>query len=117
MTTADRIHRSLSTELPLEALPAELVMEGEPRTGFLELGAVSGAAYGLWELTAGTARDVEVDEVFVVLSGSCELSIGDGPFVTIGPGDVVTLREGDRTVWRTEAGLRKLYITAPDQAD
>ena len=57
-----------SPPLPLdhEPLPAEEVVDGSPTAAVLTLDTVGGAEVGLWEMTEGTARDTEVDEVFVV---------------------------------------------------
>jgi uncharacterized cupin superfamily protein len=61
-------------------------------------------------LTAGEVSDVEVDEVFVVLSGAGDVTFEDGSTLPLAPGTVVRLREGDRTVWRVTHTLRKLYV-------
>ena len=65
--------------------------------------------HGIWELTPGTVTDVEADELFVVLSGSATIAFEDGPTLDVGPGDVVRLPEGARTVWTVHETLRKVY--------
>ena len=56
--------------------------------------------------------DVEADEVFVVLSGAATVEFDDGTAsLTLGPGDVVHLAEGARTVWTVTETLRKVYLT------
>ena len=52
-----------------EPLPPEEVVDGSPTAAVLTLDTVGGAEVGLWEMTEGTARDTEVDEVFVIVSG------------------------------------------------
>ena len=63
-------------------------------------------------MTPGAARDVEADEVFVVLSGSATIEFEDGREVLVQPGDVVTLVQGQRTLWTVTEPLRKVYVAA-----
>jgi uncharacterized cupin superfamily protein len=87
-------------------------------TRMLTLGATGAGEVGLWEIDPGTAHAVEVDEVFVVLSGRASVSVEGWPDVTVGPGDVVRLRAGTATTWAVEERLRKVYVAwdgaAPD---
>lgn len=96
-----------------EPVPADQVVAGTPVTGFAELDAVGGAEVGVWEMTPGAMRDVEADEVFVVLSGDATVEFDDPALPPIGlrPGSVVRLTAGMRTVWTVRETLRKLYIT------
>ncbi len=95
-----------------EAVPAEQVVDGRPRTGATTLGRFGGLEVGVWEMTPGVMRDVESDEVFVVLAGSALVEFDDGTTpLTVGPGDVVRLAEGARTVWTVTETLRKVYLT------
>lgn len=87
------------------------VLAGHPVMASKELwtshdGTVS---HGIWEITPGTVTDVEADELFVVLSGSATIAFEDGPALEVGPGDVVRLPEGARTVWTVHETLRKVY--------
>jgi uncharacterized cupin superfamily protein len=65
---------------------------------------------GLWEHAVGESTDVEVHEVFVVLSGSARIEIEGEDDLQIGPGDVVELAAGATTRHVTEH-LRKFWIT------
>jgi len=65
---------------------------------------------GLWEAGPGTDVDTEVDEVFLVLSGGGTLTFADGSAITLCPGVLVRLQEGDRTTWEITERLRKLYV-------
>lgn len=65
---------------------------------------------GVWEMSVGTARDVEVDEVFVVISGRATVEVLDGPTYDIEAGDVVRLDAGDKTTWVVHETLRKVYV-------
>lgn len=97
---------------PLEhtAYQADDVISGEPTVGSLALGVVGEVEVGLWEMSAGVARDTEVDEVFVVLSGAGSVEFEDGEVIELAPGVVVALAAGERTVWSITAPLRKVYV-------
>jgi len=73
-----------------------------------------GLELGLWEAGPGEDVDEEVDEVFLVLSGTGEVSFDDGSRVSLRPGVVARLRAGDRTTWRVTERLRKLYVAWED---
>ncbi len=51
---------------------------------------------GVRQITPGVVTDTEADEMFVVLSGSATIEVEGGPTLTVGPGDLAVLREGDR---------------------
>ncbi len=100
------------TRLPLdhEPLPAEEVVDGDPTAAVQTLGTLGGVEVGVWEMSAGTARDTEVDEVFVVLSGSGTVEFEDGEHIRLTTGTAVRLRAGERTLWTVEEPLRKVWI-------
>lgn len=75
-----------------------------------------GPTLGLWEAGPGQDDDVEVDEVFVVLSGAGTVAFDDGDVVELRPGAVVRLRAGEKTTWDVTERLRKLYVAASDEA-
>lgn len=86
-------------------------------TAFAELGTIAGADYGLWEMIAGAMRDVEGDEVFLVISGTgrIEFDEPDLPPFELSPGSLVRLEDGMKTRWYVdEVPLRKLFI-APSE--
>ncbi|MCX2934601.1 cupin domain-containing protein [Mycobacterium sp. CVI_P3] len=87
-------------------------VSGEPQTGIAELGEFGGLQAGVWEMTPGVMRDVEAEELFVVLSGAATVEFDDGsPALTLGPGDVVRLTQGAKTVWTVTETLRKVYLS------
>ncbi|WP_350270249.1 cupin domain-containing protein [Brevibacterium sp. CBA3109] len=93
------------------------VSPADATTAFAELGSIAGADYGLWEMSAGAMRDVEGDEVFIVISGTgrIEFDEPDLPPVELSPGTLVHLEDGMKTRWHVdEAPLRKLFI-APSE--
>lgn len=95
-----------------ETVAADQIVDGRPRTGAATLGRFGGLDVGVWEMTPGVMRDVESEEMFVVLTGSAHIEFDDGaPSLSVGPGDVVRLAEGARTVWTVTETLRKVYLT------
>lgn len=101
----------LTSELD-EALPAGVeLLAGSPVARMRQLGSLGATEVGLWEMTAGAARDVEGDEVFLVLAGRGWLSFPDGESIELCPGVLVRLRAGEETRWQVEAPLRKLYLS------
>ena len=91
-------------------VPDIQVVTGDPTTSILEIEA-SGLDIGLWEHSTGASSDIEVDEIFVILSGSAEIEFKDGPTLIVGPGDVVQLQAGDQTTWNVKEPLRKFWVT------
>ena len=102
------------TDPPLvhEPLPADEVIAGAPTTAVVVLDDTGDREIGIWEMTPGTARDTEADELFVVLSGRATIVFEDPALaeLEIGPGSVVRLAEGMRTTWTVTETLRKVYI-------
>ncbi|MCI4012128.1 cupin domain-containing protein [Brevibacterium sp. ZH18] len=87
-------------------------------TAFTELGSIAGADYGLWEMSAGAMRDVEGDEVFLVISGTgrIEFDEPDLPPIELSPGALVRLEDGMKTRWYVDEGpLRKLFIAPGEE--
>lgn len=95
-----------------EPLPAADVRRGEPTAGAQDLGTFSGVELGVWEMSPGVASDTEEDEVFIVLSGRARVDFEHPslPSIDLGPGSVVRLTEGMRTVWTVTETLRKVYL-------
>lgn len=101
-----------ATTLPLQPseLPAEQVLSGDPQVSAAVILDDDGLAVGVWQHTAGVSTDVEVDEVFVVLSGRATIEVDGGPVLDVGPGDVGVLEAGARTRWSVHETLRKVYV-------
>lgn len=101
-----------SLAMESEPVAAGQTVAGEPRTGATALTSLGGFEVGVWEMTAGVMRDVEADEIFVVLSGRATVTFDDGsPTLELSGGDVVRLAAGAHTVWTVTETLRKVYIT------
>jgi hypothetical protein len=101
-------------ELQDDELPAEQVLEGDPRvrSRMLLTSADGAVETGVWEITPGVCSDVEADETFVVLTGAATVEIEDGPTLKLAPGVVGGFQAGARTVWRVSETLRKVYTVA-----
>ena len=98
--------------LPLESVPDDQSVAGDPRTGARTLTEFGGLDIGVWEMTPGTMTDVEADEVFVVLSGAATVEFADGtPDLHLRAGDVGRLAAGTETTWTVTKTLRKVYLT------
>ncbi|MEV8359714.1 cupin domain-containing protein [Microbacterium sp. NPDC076895] len=96
-------------------VPEDLRLEGEPSTGFIDVAVVGDTTVGIWEMTAGSMRDIEADEVFVVVSGEATVElIGEDGQVTrtieLRAGSLCRLETGMLTRWHVPVGLRKVYI-------
>ena len=96
-----------------EPVPADQVVEGSPATGYVALDASDAGEIGVWEMTPGAMRDVEVDEVFVVLSGAAtvEFEHPHASPIVLAPGSVVRLEAGMKTIWTVRQTLRKVYVS------
>ncbi|TXN28113.1 cupin domain-containing protein [Lacisediminihabitans profunda] len=107
---------AVDLDLELEAVAGEQVVAGEPMTGSAVLctrgaGDIGAEEIGVWEMTPGSMRDVESDEVFVVIAGRATVRFDhDGTVLQLGPGTVGRLAAGQRTVWTVTETIRKVYI-------
>ncbi|MET4156826.1 cupin domain-containing protein [Agromyces sp. PvR057] len=119
MTGIDRLAAATVTDaatalLAHEPVSAGQLVDGSPATGHLVLDRAEDDArtVGIWEMTPGAMRDVEADEVIVVLSGDATVDFEspDLPSIELGPGSVVRLEAGMRTVWTVRETLRKVYV-------
>ncbi|MFG1995693.1 cupin domain-containing protein [Actinoplanes sp. NPDC048988] len=93
------------------ATPGEVVA-GKPTLGTTPITTLgdTGVEIGIWEMSTGAVRDIEVDEVFVVLEGAATISVEGAAPVAVKPGDLVRLSAGAATVWEVTSPLRKLYV-------
>ena len=104
---------ALSQALDPDPLDAGQVVSGNPQVSSYELLDSDALAVGIWQHTAGVSTDVEVDEIFVVLSGRATIEVAGGPTLEVGPGDVGVLEAGAATTWTIHEDLRKIYIIRP----
>ena len=92
--------------------PAEQRVSGTPATRYAEINDAPGRSIGVWEMSPGAMRDIEADEVFVVLAGSATVEFEEPALapIELRPGSIVRLEEGMRTIWTVRETLRKIYI-------
>jgi uncharacterized cupin superfamily protein len=104
-------HVDARTE-PLEAydLEPDEVVDGTPTTAEVSVTTIGDVEVGIWQITPGTVRDVEKDEVFVVLEGEGTIRFASGEVVDLGPGSLVRLHVGEVTEWEIRKTLRKVYV-------
>jgi uncharacterized cupin superfamily protein len=90
------------------------VVAGAPTTGATPITMLGGTGIeiGVWEMSAGTVRDVEVDEVFLVLAGRATIAVDGAAPIAIAAGDLVRLTAGTATQWTVTEPIRKLYVAA-----
>ncbi|WP_320669376.1 cupin domain-containing protein [Patulibacter defluvii] len=95
---------------PVDLDPSQ-VLDGDPQVSELTLDTSPDGRVvrGIWQITPGVSTDVEADELFVVISGRATVEIEDGATLDLRPGTLGVLRAGDRTTWRVEETLRKVY--------
>lgn len=91
-------------------------LAGAPQTGSVDVARIAGAEVGIWEMSVGAMCDIEVDEVFVVISGRATVELVEGDGVTrtleLVPGTLCRLERGMHTRWHVTDVLRKVYIVA-----
>ncbi|MDF3303392.1 cupin domain-containing protein [Rhodococcus sp. T2V] len=104
-----------TADLTYHRLPGDQVVgEGAPMVGERVLGDFAGITVGVWEIEPSVSCDVEIDEVFVVLSGDATVQFEDDtPDLDLGPGSVVRVRAGQKTRWIVRDTLRKVFLAAP----
>ncbi|NTW40349.1 MAG: hotdog fold thioesterase [Cellulomonadaceae bacterium] len=85
-----------------------IVLEG--LAGHRQLVRFGQMEVGVWQHGVGSSDDLESDEVAVVLSGAGTVTWDDGATVSLVPGVVLALREGERTRWHVTEPLRKVYV-------
>ena len=105
-----------AAEVPTEPVQPDQVISGDPVAGAVGLHSPPGIDAGIWEHSVGTSTDVEIDEVFVIISGRATIAVEGEPSVEIGPGDVVTLAEGTVTTWTVHETLRKVFVARAEAA-
>jgi uncharacterized cupin superfamily protein len=105
---------ALAVDLAEEIPPGTGVVAGDPVAHTTECGRFGDVEFGLWQLTPGAVRDIEADELFVVLAGRGSIRFADGSLLALGPGTLVRLEAGDATEWTIVETLRKVYLTLAD---
>lgn len=109
------IHAAALSDADLDESPLDLaqVVSGDPVVRVAEIHDGADLAIGVWQHSPGVSTDVEVDEVFVVLSGRATIEVEGGPTLEVGPGDIGLYPAGTRTRWTVHETLRKVYVVRP----
>jgi uncharacterized cupin superfamily protein len=113
---AGAVTDAASLSLEHEPVPADQVVAGSPTTGYAPLDEPAdgerAGELGVWEMAPGAMRDVEVDEVFIVIAGRATVEFVEPalPAIELRPGSVVRLEAGMSTVWTVTETLRKLFV-------
>lgn len=84
---------------------------GDVTTAVEALATEGDMEVGVWEHSVGVSTDVEVEEVFVVLSGRGTVTCDSGGRIDLAPGVVGLLPMGAQTTWTVTEPLRKVWIT------
>jgi len=107
------VSHALRESFDYEPVEPAKVIEGSPTTGYRELGVWQGVEVGIWEMTPGSMRDTEVEEMFVVVAGEATLTRligGTEVSVELSPGVVCHLEAGEENRWDVRVSLRKIYF-------
>ncbi|KAM9863209.1 hypothetical protein ACI1US_00899 [Leucobacter sp. BZR 635] len=102
--------------LQLAELPTDEIRAGAPQAGSRKIAAGPGLNIGIWEMTTGTAVDVEVDECFLVLEGRATVTVQpsdaaqDPRVMELRAGTIGRLAAGMHTEWVVHETLRKVYL-------
>lgn len=111
---------ALELPLAMEDVAPDQVTSGHPQTGLTAVATVGGAAISVWEMTEGGMRDIEIDEVFIVLTGEATVALlADGTEtsrIELRPGVICRLEAGSTTRWDVPRVLRKVYIAGQEGA-
>lgn len=113
MPGASRTVDAANVELEEWPLSADQVLAGSPSVAGLVLDVSTDGSVerGIWQHTPGVSRDVEADELFVVISGRATVTVAGAATLELAPGVAGVFRAGDRTVWTVHETLRKIYQT------
>jgi uncharacterized cupin superfamily protein len=93
------------------ALDSQRNPAGDVTTAVAAVATEGDMEVGVWEHSVGTSTDVEVEEVFVVLSGAGTVTCEQGGRIDLAPGVVGMLPSGSSTTWTVTEPLRKVWIT------
>lgn len=102
--------RAHQVALDPDPLDPDQIVSGECSVSTLPILETEELAVGVWQHTAGVSTDVEVDEIFVVLTGRATIEVNNGPTLEVERGDVGVLEAGAETTWTVHEDLRKIYV-------
>jgi len=87
------------------------IVSGDPRTSsrILAEGGDGREEVGFWRCEPGVFRDTEATETFLVVAGRAVIEFETGETITVGPGDIHRFHGGEKTLWKVEEPLLKVY--------
>lgn len=103
----------VTDQLVPDPLDPDQIISGDPVTSSLTLAEDEGGReeVGFWRCEPGAFRDTEAAETFLVITGRAVVELGTGETITVGPGDTHRFQGGEKTVWKVEETLLKVYWT------
>ena len=113
LPAAEKLH---VPDAVLESWPLapELIVQGAPEASgrILSSSEDGRMVRGIWASTPGGFRwDWTCDETVTVLSGRASVSLSDGRFVELAPGDMAFFETGLSSVWTIHEPFRKSFHT------
>ncbi|HEX5595782.1 MAG TPA: cupin domain-containing protein [Micromonosporaceae bacterium] len=117
MTAVNRCVPVADVALEPSPLEKSQIVAGSPEVGSAVLHSTGGIERGVWQITPGIVTDIEVDELFVVVSGRATVEVLDPEsgnvrdVLELVPGSVGLLATGTHTRWTVHETLRKVYQT------
>lgn len=106
-----RSYDSQSIELTHRPIKSDLVVTEGVTSAVSAVDTEGDMEVGVWEHSVGESIDTEVEEVFVVISGSGTVTCEQGGVIDLAPGIIGILPSGSRTTWKITETLRKVWIT------
>jgi uncharacterized cupin superfamily protein len=104
-------------EVPLVPMPADCVVDGNPKTWAKKLGKSpdGNSVMWVWECSSGSfVWHYPEDETVYIISGEVFLSTNGGEERRLGPGDMAFFPGGSVYTWRVTQPVRKFAITRKD---
>ena len=108
-----------NAELTPDPLDPASILEGTPEVSNLVLDTSPDGKVirGIWQITPGKVTDIELDELFVVLSGRVTIEIEGREPYDAGPGHIGIVRKDECTIWTVHETLRKAYQITLTEAE
>jgi uncharacterized cupin superfamily protein len=106
-----RSYDSHSIELTHRPLSPKLAITEGVTSAVAALDTEGDIEVGVWEHSIGESTDIEVEEVFVVVSGKGTVTCEQGGVIDLAPGTIGILPAGSRTTWKITETMRKVWIT------
>ncbi|MDP4676863.1 MAG: cupin domain-containing protein [Candidatus Nanopelagicales bacterium] len=107
-----RVFTAADIAVNQQPLPEDQLITPGVTAGEAEVDAIGHLEVGVWEHSVGSSTAVEIDEVFVIISGRGRITDSAGNVVELAPGVVGVLPAGAETTWEVTEPIRKVWIVA-----